>query len=204
MSAVAPAAAVPPQPGTVVARLRFADPEVAVRPMTAADAPFCRGLFDEERAAQFALLGLGESVLTTLLDQQYRAQQLGYQRTFPDADYAVIEHRGVTVGRLILALTPAWPSSAAVMNGQQAAESASPSAPRALHLVDIILMAAARGHGLGTAVIGGLECAAATLGAGRLTLSVLRTNVGARRLYQRLGFVAARGDGHIPMVKELR
>lgn len=203
MSAVAPAAATPPRPrGAIVAALRVADLDVRVRATAAADAAFCRGLFHEERAPQFAALGLSDAMLTALLDQQYRAQQLGYQQNWPDADDAVIEHRGRSVGRLMLALLPEPPGAG--MPISEARGGASHLGAGTLHLIDIGISAAARGDGIGTAVIGSLAGAAAMLGASRLSLCVLRGNVRARRLYQRLGFVAGAGDSHIAMIKELR
>ena len=63
-----------------------------------------------------------------------------------------------------------------------------------------------RGRGIGTDVIESLARAASAVGATRLTLSVLRANDRAGRLYARLGFTAIAADagaGHVLMVRPL-
>ena len=74
----------------------------------------------------------------------------------------------------------------------------------ALHVIDIAISAAARGRGIGGAIIGALTDAAADLGVSRCTLSVLAGNVPARRFYERQGFLPVGGDVHLQMVKALR
>ncbi|WP_170149866.1 GNAT family N-acetyltransferase [Rhodoplanes roseus] len=173
------AADVPRLRSTIVGALLPGDPATLVRPLAPADASFCRALFDQDRGAQLAPLG-DAALVRTLLDQQYRAQQIGYARACPNAEHAVIEHAGVPVGRLIVAVTG-----------------------DAVHLVDIVLAVAARGCGIGTDVIGRLARTASARGAARLTLSVLQANERARRLYARLGFVAVATGSHVAMVKLL-
>lgn len=194
--------AAPPPPDTIVGRLAPNDPATIVRPLAAADEPFCRALFDEDRRAQFAPLDVGD-LMRTLLDQQFRARQIGYARAFPGAEHGVIEHAGAAVGRLIVDFARGAPPSAG--SGETASAPAVSFAPakRAVHLIDIVIAAAARGRGIGTDVISSLADAALAAGATRLTLSVLQTNVRARRLYERLGFVAAVAGSHIAMVKPL-
>lgn len=200
-------AAAPRPPDTIVAivgRLAPNNPATIVRPLAAADEPFCRALFDEDRRAQFAPLDVGDLV-QALLDQQFRARQVGYARAFPGAEHGVIEHAGVAVGRLIVDFARGAPPSAASDETASSPLASSAPAVRAVHLIDIVIAAAARGHGIGTDVISSLAHAALALGATRLTLSVLQTNDRARRLYERLGFVAAAAvaGSHIVMVKPL-
>jgi len=179
------AAALPP--GRLSGRVAPRNPDTALRPLTAADEAFARKLFQEERGAQFAPLGLNGAMLTALLDQQYRAQQAGYRAAFPQAERFVIEHRGKAAGQLMTALV----ESAGELT---------------LHLIDITVSTDARGRGIGIDVVAALEQAACASGAIRFQLAVLDGNEAARRLYQRLGFIAvdAGAGSHIGMVKALR
>jgi ribosomal protein S18 acetylase RimI-like enzyme len=60
-------------------------------------------------------------------------------------------------------------------------------------LVDLALLPALRGRGLGAALLAALQVRAAAHGA-RIGLAVLRTNAPALRLYRRAGFVIAGGN----------
>ena len=57
-----------------------------------------------------------------------------------------------------------------------------------IHINNVALRPALRGRGLGTALIRRVFDEAARLGAKRATLEVRASNLGARRLYERLGF----------------
>lgn len=57
-----------------------------------------------------------------------------------------------------------------------------------IHINNVALRPALRGRGLGTALIRRVFEEAARLGAKRATLEVRASNLGARRLYERLGF----------------
>jgi GNAT superfamily N-acetyltransferase len=190
-----------PSSNAIAAKLARSGSGPVVRPLAPADEALCRALSRETLGAQFAGLGLAEPMLTTLLDQQYHAQQVGYRATYPDAEWLVIEHCGAGVGRLIVSVEPARAADAAA---PKLIDAMVPPGGRTLHLVDIAILASARGHGLGSAVIGALEAAARDLGATRLALAVARTNSDAQRLYQRLGFIAGDGEGHVAMVKQLQ
>jgi ribosomal protein S18 acetylase RimI-like enzyme len=93
-----------------------------------------------------------------------------------------IDQHGISVGRVIVALTP---------DG------------KTLHLLDIAITATARNRGIGTAMIGALADAAMGIGVVHMTLAVLASNLSARRLYERLGFVVTGGDTHLLMEKPL-
>lgn len=167
---------------SIIGLLVFCRPDITVRPITASDQAFCRALFHEDRNAGFAGLNLADGLLNTLLDQQFRAQQSAYHQAFPDADHVIIAYAGVTVGQLMTAFCDS----------------------QTLHVIDILLSASARGRGIGTDVLDSLAHAAIAKGATRLSLSVLRHNEAARRLYERLGFRAMADDGvRIAMVKQL-
>ena len=60
-----------------------------------------------------------------------------------------------------------------------------------IHINNVAVRPAHRGHGLGTALLGHVMAEARRLGAKRATLEVRASNVEARRLYERLGFYVA-------------
>lgn len=76
--------------------------------------------------------------------------------------------------------------------------------PTHLFLYDIVVEAARRGEGLGTACMRWLEEEGTRLGAGEIRLHVFTENAHAVRLYERLGFVVtlSRGGG-MQMTKSL-
>lgn len=191
-------AAEPRRPQVIATHLVRSGPDTILRPLLPADEPFCRALVAEARAAQFAPLGLPSDMLAALLDQQYRAQLLGYAQHFPDAEHFIIQHAGAAAGRLIATLVMTTASATVSLD-------AAPTTGPALHLVDIIVAPSARGRGIGSSVIGALARVAEATGAARITLSVLPSNHGAIRLYRRLGFVAASGgdDVQLRMSKSL-
>jgi len=170
-------------PSGLVARMAFANPALAVRLVIEADEPFLRGLSHAERRPQFAALGLPEAMLTMMLDQQFQAQRAGYARQFPDAIHMILLHEGEPIGRLTTRL------------GETGV----------LHLIDIALLPAMRGKGIGTEAIATAMAAGRALGAVTIALTVMSANPDARRLYERLGFVAETSpDGvSIPMTMPL-
>lgn len=156
------------------------DPDTRLRPASAQDEPVVRRLFHNARARDFAAAGLPQATLEMLLEQQFRAQATGYAAQFPGAVSLIVQHRDEPVGRLmLLAGDAAW------------------------HVIDILLLPSARGRGIGTGVIEAVARAATEAGAHELTLTVLFSNAGARRLYGRLGFAKTGGGVHVPMAKRL-
>lgn len=181
----------------IVGQLSLTDPDSCTRRFTAADDAFCRALFHEHHAAEFAPLGLSNSGLHAMLNQQFDAQRFGYARQFPDAEQCIVVHAGSDVGRVIMTMQRSQP----VLPEADAKRSLSGGT---LHLIDITIAAAARRRGIGSDVIESLSRAAHALGATRFTLFVLQTNGAARRLYERLGFVATSDGVYIEMVRHLR
>lgn len=128
-----------------------------LRPAGADYAALLRRLFDAERAPDFA--HLDAPLRSMLLDMQYRAMTADRAARYPQAADRVIELDGAPVGRLLV---------------DRSTDTTT--------LVDVALLPAARGRGLGGALLTAL-CAE-----GRpVTLRVLADNP-ARRLYARLGF----------------
>lgn len=173
-------AAAPRHSTDIAALIAPRDPSTRLQPASAEDEPFVRRLFHAVRAPDFAAAGLPQAAVDMLLEQQFRAQATGYAAQFPGAVSLIVQHRDEPVGRLMLLAGDAgW------------------------HLIDILLLPSTRGRGIGTDVIEAITRAATEAGAHEVTLSVLFSNAGARRLYGRLGFVET-GDGvHLAMAKHL-
>ena len=162
------------------ARIVPDDPAIRLKSASAADERFLRHLFNAVRAADFAAAGLPQATLDMLLEQQYRAQAMGYTAQFPDAVSLIVLHRDQPVGRVMLT-----------------------AGGRRWHLIDIVLLPSSRGQGIGRDLIEAIARAATDKAARELTLSVLFSNAGARRLYARLGFIETGGDIHLTMTKQL-
>jgi ribosomal protein S18 acetylase RimI-like enzyme len=133
-------------------------------------------LFETARTDLALLAAWPETVRTPFLDQQFRFQTVHYARAYPRAERLIVLAGAQAIGRLIL---------------DRGAE----------HwcLIDIALLPAWRGRGIGRAVLRGLQAQAVESGAASVDLTVESINA-ARRLYQRLGFVAlAEEPPHVSM-----
>jgi RimJ/RimL family protein N-acetyltransferase len=168
------------------------EPQVTLRVAGPGDAAAIRTLYHAARESEFRPLGLPEPMLATLLDGQLRAQHMGYASQYPDlATYVLAGARDEPlVGRLMLA------------------QDGNGGLPAALRIVDLLIAAPWRGRGLGGAVLGLAAAAARAASLDALRLEVAVDNVGARRLYERLGFVADAGKTdsaglHVAMRKRL-
>lgn len=138
-----------------------------LRPATDDDEPFLQDLFYDVRAVEFLPLQLPEAALSQLMEMQYRAQKSGYAQQFPELESSVVWVGPYRVGRVLVS-----------------------SSASAIQLVDIALLAAFRGHGIGRGIIDSL-CRRAREAGVPLRLSVREENR-AMKLYARLGF-ARRG-----------
>lgn len=142
---------------------------VALRPSTPADADFDYRLYASTRAEELARTGWEAEATEAFLRTQYDAQTRSYRANHPGASFDVILVEGRPAGRLY------------VDRGTEV-----------IHVIAIALLPEHRGGGIGTLLLAELLDEAATRGR-RVTLSVERSNP-ARRLYERLGFRAVRGD----------
>jgi len=141
--------------------------EIAFQPVAGLDDDFLLELFIETRTTEFASLGWDERQLRQFLGMQYRMQSQSYKMQHPAADHLLVIS-DKRIGRLVI-----------------------DRSDKQISIVDISLLRSAQNQGIGTAIIGRLveDAAAEKLG---LTLQVSETNLGARRLYDRLGFLAVR------------
>lgn len=134
-----------------------------LRGVAAQDADFLRDLYASTRWDELAPTGWPEPHKREFLAQQWEAQRHYYGKHYAEADNLVIEHgQAGPIGRLVL------------------------HCGADLRLVDIALLPAWRGHGLGTGLLQML-CAQAD----QLQMPIVahvETFNPAQRLYARLGF----------------
>lgn len=137
---------------------------IAFRSITDADLPFLARLYASTRAEEVARApGWSEQQKREFLQLQFDAQHRFYQEQFPRADYQIIERGGEPIGR--------------VYTDRRDAE---------IRLIDIALLPAHRGGGLGRLLIEDLQEEASEQGL-PLRIHVEKNNP-AYRLYLRLGF----------------
>jgi GNAT superfamily N-acetyltransferase len=137
---------------------------VSYRPSTEDDLSFLATVYASTRVEEVASTGWPEEMQLQFLTHQADAQHRHYRRTYPNAEWLVIERGGEAVGRLFI---EEWSDQ--------------------VRLIDIALMPQGRGGGVGGAILADLQEMAAAAGKA-LTIHVERNNP-AMRLYLRLGFV---------------
>jgi ribosomal protein S18 acetylase RimI-like enzyme len=136
---------------------------VALRPITGADEPFLAAVYVSTRQEELAPLPWSAEAKTAFLHQQFAAQSHHYRTHFASADFDIILVDGCPAGRLYV---------------ERRADE--------LRLIEIALLPAFRGAGIGTRLLQELVAEAAAAGK-PLQLHVEKFNP-ALRLYERLGF----------------
>jgi len=147
---------------------------ISTVPASATDEAFLFELFVSTRLADFSGLGWSEADLEALLILQYKARQFTYRQRYPTLAQDVVRQGDAPIGQV-----STYESDAAI------------------HLVEIALLKAYRGQGIGSALIRGLQRRAARSGKA-LRLQVAVDNP-ALRLYRRLGF--RRSEERFPYVQ---
>ena len=142
---------------------------MTLRPTRADDAPFLRRLFASTREDELSALAWSAAQRETFLSLQLEGQDRHYRAQYPQARFDVIERDGAPVGRL-------------VVDREEGV----------IHLLDIALVPAERGAGLGSALLRELQEEATARGSA-IILQVVRTNP-ALRLYARMGFRVLREE----------
>ncbi len=138
---------------------------VTLRPAVPDDDAFLFEVYVSTRADEMAAWGWGAAQQDGFLRMQFKAQQSGYAAQYSTADHDIILLDEKPVGRLMVV-----------------------RADDEIRLIDLALLPEACGKGIGTILFNDLlDEAGAT--ARPVRLRVLQTNLGAIRLYQRLGFV---------------
>lgn len=137
---------------------------LSFRPAEDSDWPFVRALFETARIDAGLLAAWPDEVRRPFLDQQFHFQTVHYARAYPEADRWLVRAGGQPIGRMILSrkLQQWW-------------------------IVDIALVPAWRGLGIGTLLVQAIQAGARAASADCVRLTVDMQNP-ARRLYERLGF----------------
>ena len=143
---------------------------VALRPATDADLPFLARLYASTREEELAGVDWPQEQKDAFVRQQFEAQHAWYREQYAGASFDVVEVDGEPAGRLYV---DRW--------------------PREVRIVDISLLPAHRGRGLGGALLAALFAEADAAGK-PVSVHVERFNP-ALRLYGRLGFVFREDKG---------
>lgn len=136
---------------------------VSSRPIDTGDMPFLGTLFAATRADEVAATGWPPETQQRFLAQQFELQHRYYQQHHAGAEFLLVLRDGVPIGRLY------WRGT-----GHEAA------------LIDISLVAAERGRGLGTTLL--LQRLAQADALGQAVGLYVEPHNPALRLYRRLGF----------------
>jgi ribosomal protein S18 acetylase RimI-like enzyme len=148
---------------------------LTIRPAVDADEPFLYRVFASTREPEWPLVDWAEGQHAALLTMQFRAQCSSYAGAFAGSGYEVIELDGRPVGRVFV---------------HRGAEE--------IRVVDIGLLAEARGRGIGGAILTAVRAEAAE--SGRPVRLCVEPFNRAVRLYERLGFIRVGTAGiHVEM-----
>jgi ribosomal protein S18 acetylase RimI-like enzyme len=145
-------------------------PDVARRPAREADTAFIARVYASTREDEVARMAFGDEERAAFVAQQFATQSAHYARHYGGASYDVVLVDGVEAGRLIVA-----------------------DLADEVLIVDVALLPAFRGRGVGTRLLAPILAEADAAGRS-VGIHVERSNP-ARRLYERLGFVAGDDDG---------
>ena len=148
------------------------------RPERPDDAAFRFALFRASRPPAERLEGLPPDLADRLFRHQFDGQAASYRAAHPAARHDIVEVDGLPVGRIVTELTAT-----------------------VLTLVDIALVEAWRGRGLGTRLVAAM-IEEARDAAVPMRLRVMAGNADAMRLYARLGFVVVEA-GAVDVAMEL-
>lgn len=149
---------------------------LTLRPSTAEDQPFLFRVYAHTRAPELEHVPWTAEEKTAFCAQQFLAQDEDYRSRYVGARFLVVEADGEPAGRLYV--------------GEADGE---------LRILDVALLPEWYGRGIGTHLLTGLLAEAREKGL-TAVLHVEHFNEGARRLYDRLGFVeTARGEVYARM-----
>lgn len=144
--------------------------EVGLRPVVEADREFLLSVYAGTREEELAQVDWPPGGKEAFLRQQFEAQDTYWREQRPDAVFQVIEVGGEPAGRLYV-----------------------DAKPDDVRIVDIALLPAFRGRGVGTALLRRIIERADAAGT-PVTIHVEQQNP-ARSLYERLGFVQVASHG---------
>ncbi|WP_457580229.1 N-acetyltransferase family protein [Ensifer canadensis] len=156
-------------------RLTVAD--LSLRHAAPDDIPFLQLLYRSFRIDELAGVRWPVEQKHAFLEQQFIFQHRHHMAVFPDAEFLIIEHDGVPIGRLYLNFGPEhW------------------------LIVDIGLAPKWRDQGRGGALLSAIQREVTRSGVQAVMLHVEHHNIAAQALYRRLGFRDVEsGSSHIRM-----
>ena len=154
----------PPVPQALAAR------GIALRPEVPEDDGFLSHLYVSVRWQELEPVPWPEAAKLAFLREQCRFQTLHYKKNYHNAAWGIVTAAGTPVGRLYL--------------HQAGAD---------LRIIDISLLPSHRRQGIGSALIRAVFAQGAAAGTG-VSIHVEVFNLGAQRLYERLGFVPHADD----------
>jgi ribosomal protein S18 acetylase RimI-like enzyme len=138
--------------------------EVSLRPETAEDEGLSRAIYSSTREEEMARVPWSDEQKAAFVSMQFEAQRSYYREVYPDAAFSVVVVDGTDAGRLYV-----------------------DRAPEEIRVVDIAVLPAFRGRGVGGTLLGAvLDEARET--SRKVVIHVEHMNR-ARTLYDRLGFV---------------
>jgi ribosomal protein S18 acetylase RimI-like enzyme len=153
---------------------------IELRATTDADRPFLLAVYASTRAEELAVLPWTDEQRDAFLRMQFEAQDNWYRQVYPDAEFLIVVRDDAPIGRLYVA------------RGEHE-----------IRVVDIALLPAYRGQGIGSRLLGDV-LAAADRDRLQVTVHVEPWNP-AKRLYERLGFeTCEQGQVYDSMVRPAR
>ena len=145
-------------------------PSPGLRPVRPEDEAFLYEVYASSREAELAAWGWNDAQKEAFLRMQFAAQNRHYRTHYPNAEFLIVQLEERPVGRLT------------VDRGEDA-----------ILIVDIALLPAFQGRGVGAAVIGELIAEADRIG--RPVRAAVEQSNRALRFYQRQGFVIVGAEG---------
>lgn len=150
--------------------LQFSQWGITTRSVRPGDRDFLCALYRSTRLEELAVTGWPQEQIDAFLEQQFEAQTVHYTEHFSNEGFAVLQHDGEDIGRLYLE-----------------------DRPDELRIIDIALLPAHRGQGIGTSVMNDvLELASSQ---GKCVRIHVEENNPAQTLYRRLGFTKIEEHG---------
>lgn len=143
---------------------------LSLRAATVADTDFLAAVYQGTRLEELSVTDWTPEQKTQFCLMQFQAQDAHYRQHYPTAEFYVVELEGEPVGRLYY---DGW--------------------MREIRIMDIAVLPAYRGRGIGTQLLKMLQIEAVE-SARFLSIHVERMNP-ARHLYERLGFVISEDKG---------